>query len=107
MRANSRVMILRGQRVDPYALDIIDTDLIVDADVPAFISRFASRRDKHSGAPEDVQATIRLRKSTDVQVGDRVTNQETGATYLVRAVETSTLINQELRLDAERISGLA
>lgn len=105
--ATTRVTILRGTATDRYG-DEVDTDTVVEVDVPASILERPVTGGRPSSGRKDTQRTHALRvwKSVDVQQNDRIRDQKTGRVYVVttEAPSTNPVGLGSTRLDLQRVT---
>jgi hypothetical protein len=88
MMAMTSVSILRGTTVDAYG-DTLDTDTPIATHVPASIT-FTSTSDttEETGRQYQVNdADAEVPPGTDIRVGDRLLDENTGLVFVVRGVE--------------------
>lgn len=104
MKANTKLQVLRGSQVTTPLGDVEDTDRVILDGIPAFIKEIQFRRDRNSGSATNTDAFCRVAHGTDIRIGDRVSTHD-GQTYLVRGKQKTRIVNNDLLLDLERISG--
>lgn len=108
MVSDCTVTVLRGQRVENEYLDVEDVPVIVHHGLPAELHESLPETQlEGTGTKADVRCVGRIRGLTvrDIRVGDRVTNDQTGATYVVDQLKRISLAGGGVRLKMTKVSG--
>lgn len=99
------VSVLRGTTTDDYG-DELDTDTVVASGIPASVlEQSRTVFDQATSTPMVVHTiTGRVTRGTDIRLGDRLRDENTGQVYMVQNVnpQDNPLIQIDVRLELKR-----
>lgn len=106
-RANSRVSVLRGTKIDSFGDSISDDVVVVEGVTASIVEQNQTARTASDDAPRQVRyITGRVPAGIDVRPGDRLRDDATSETYLVDNVtQPKGLVRtNDLRLALRRVT---